>query len=204
MSERKPRKPLIEPGSVLGGGDIMSSVLNNYAERTGTPIAERPAAEAPISHDDTPTKQGAEEVPPTPPAAEVSASDGSEGSVQQASGTASHTTIQPDIQTARYTDSKPAVQQASKPKRVAGAHRPARGADVRSVEDEVRERTDTPKRLCSYRIPEGIDDWLATYVYEHRATKVTKQDLVTEAIGLLIAAKAGARVVAEADTAGED
>lgn len=192
MSERKPRKPLIEPGSVLGGGDIMSSVLNNYAERTGTPI-----------NDEAPTEQGAEEVLPTPPPTEVSASEKSGDSIKQPSGTASHTAIQPVIQTAGHTDIKTDVQQAGKPKRAASSSRSARSAVVRSVEDEVRERTDTPKRLCSYRIPEGIDDWLATYVYEHRATKVTKQDLVTEAIGLLIASKAVGGV-AQADTAGED
>lgn len=204
MSASKPRKPLIEPGSVLGGGpgvDVMSSVLNNYAERTGTPapLTITPAEET------APAQVEPSETPSSP---ENSSPTETPTSIHTAVQPYIHTTVQTPGQPTDKMDGQPAVQSQGKPKRASAANRPTRTSPQKAIEDEVRSRTETPKRLCSYKIPEGIDDWLATYVYEHRAEKVTKQDLVTQAIGLLIVAKCGEREgsdpVATTNTANED
>ena len=164
MSERRPRKPLIEPGSVLGEQpDILSSVLNSYADRTGQPAPFAPE-------------------PTAPPATPSDAAERKPESPEEGQGRAEPNTFEIPV-------SKPASQPVDKPTRTPKA---ARGkADDTDAEGQARSRSETPKRLCSYRIPEGLDDWLEEHAFAHRHAGLKKQDLVAEAIRLLIVAKAG-------------
>lgn len=163
MSERKTRKPLIEPGSVLGSQpDIMSSVLNSYADKTGQPApfaAEPPTATREPVEDSTRVEAEETEAP-------------------------AHPEVVPPSKPA----SKPSSQLADKPARQQKSPR-GKAKDV-DAEEEARIRAESPKRLCSYRIPEGLDDWLEEQAFEHRHSGLKKQDLVAQAIQLLIVAKA--------------
>lgn len=167
----------------------MSSVLNNYAERTaGGDPQQSSSAAAPVEDQTTSpaatpetTSVAAEETPVQPDSLSAS---------QQDSGTSS----QPD----RQLVSKSADKPASKPKK---ASRGSRSGGDFTVLRDIEERANTPKRLCSYRIPEGLDDWLEVYAFERRKQGVKKQDLVAEAIGLLIASKEGASIL---EASGED
>lgn len=162
MSERKPkeRKPLFQPGSVLGGEtDILGSVLTSYAQSTGQP--------APVLRQEEPSPLAADAETPVEREEEPSAA------------------AERPEPTARSTE--PARQPADKPARQPRASRPKKSA---SAEEDAQNRAQTPKRLCSYRIPEGLDDWLEEYAFQHRHTGMKKQDLVAQAIQLLIVSRA--------------
>ena len=172
MSERKARKPLIERGSVLGEQpDILSSVLNAYADKTGQAAPFAAAAEPTPETTHDPEERAREETTEEARARE---------------------TLEPKVllenpERRQGADvSKTARQPADKPARPSRQTRPKKGGDA---QEEAARRAETPKRLCSYRIPEALDDWLEEHAFEHRRQGLTKQDLVAQAIQLLIVAK---------------
>ena len=181
MSERKPakeRKPLIAPGSVLGDSpDIFANVMSSYAESTGQPApVVRQEDQATNTPPESPTQ--AEEGTPI---SEVHQDEPQREQSREAA---------PQAPEPRRR-SEPTSQPADKPARQQKA--PAvrsskRGAPV-DAEEEAKVRAATPKRLCSYRVPEGLDDWLEEQAFEHRHTGLKKQDLIAQAIQLLIMAK---------------
>lgn len=196
--ERKERRPLIERGSVLGeGSDIMSAVLNGYADRTGqeAPFKETEIGDIQTSrHPDVKASRHQGDQPASQPSGRL------------------------DSLTSRHRDNKSKEEEATtappgggqeepraKSPRAAKPKTPSKAspADVRSdartdpvtnskaeAEADVRRRAESPRRLCSYRIPEGLDDWLEEFAFAHRHSGLKKLDLVAEAIGLLIVVKA--------------
>lgn len=176
MSERKPkeRKPLFNPGSVLGGGtDILSSVLNNYAESTGQP--------APILRQEEPAPPAEFETDPT----EEPQAEEPEPVVEEAPKRPERRAGEIAISTRSV--SKTASQPADKPARQPKTSKPKK---AESAKEEADRRAQSPLKLCSFRIPEGLDHWLEEQAFEHRHDGLKKQDLVAQAIQLLIMSKA--------------
>ena len=179
MSERKApkeRKPLIAPGSVLGESpDIFANVMSSYAESTGQP--------APVVRGE----DEAAEAEPGAPVEDEEAALLSDAHEEQPTQAAEPAPSSPEPRRRTETARQPADKSARQPK--APAVRSPKKASATDAEDEAKVRAATPKRLCSYRVPEGLDDWLEEQAFEHRHTGLKKQDLIAQAIQLLIVAK---------------
>lgn len=61
-----------------------------------------------------------------------------------------------------------------------------------SLRQRVAEMAESRHVVISLRCPEALNDWLDEYAHAHRKQGVKKQDLIAEAIGLLILKKEGA------------
>ncbi len=54
------------------------------------------------------------------------------------------------------------------------------------LEGRIKELASTPSVVVSLRMPEGLNDWLDDYAHAHRKEKVKKQDLISQAVQLLV------------------
>lgn len=88
-------------------------------------------------------------------------------------------TSKQDNNTAGQLVDKPAKQQKA-----------PKAKKTTTAKEQAAQMADSPKRLCSYRIPEELDNWMEEYAFRHRHVGLKKQDLVAEAIQLLIVSKA--------------
>ena len=61
-----------------------------------------------------------------------------------------------------------------------------------TLKQRVAEMATTRHVVISLRCPEAINDWLDEYAHAHRKEGVKKQDLVAEALAMLILKKEGA------------
>ncbi len=57
----------------------------------------------------------------------------------------------------------------------------------------AQELARTPTRTVTLRLPDGLNGWLDAYVHSSWPTRIRKQELLVEAMQLLIARRGGAR-----------
>lgn len=69
------------------------------------------------------------------------------------------------------------------------SHKPAQQRSKKGSEDYVKELASSRMAVVTLRLPEGLNDWLDEYAHQHRKEGVKKQDLISEAIQLLVMAK---------------
>ncbi len=82
--------------------------------------------------------------------------------------------------TSNITSKKASQQETKKP------------TQQRSKKDQkqyAQELASTPMAVITLRLPEGLNDWLDDYAHAHRKQGVKKQDLISEAVQLLVVAK---------------
>lgn len=80
------------------------------------------------------------------------------------------------------SDGLRAIQATRKPAARVTTRAEGRTAIPKAVRDHAESLAKTTAKNVSYKIPGGIDEWLAIYQFRHRAEKVLKQDLIALAL----------------------
>jgi hypothetical protein len=156
---------------ILGGADILSNVISNDRERFGR--EEHLESDNTITHPDNNTSHTV---------------------IQQYDN---NTIMQPDTQTDKQSDMSETMGvekhpvQARKQKTTPSVEHPG----FTSIKERAKlaaQMTDGPTTTITLRIPAQMNEWLDEYVHRAWPKKIKKQDLVIEALQMLIARRLAA------------
>ena len=159
-----------------GLDDILANVVRGDRERSGRAPHTPPPAPVP---DPAPTEEPAADPDPVLPPVDNNYDNNTSHSTD---GHYDNNTI---TQTKKRVVSRrpSAAQRGATP----GTPSPRSKSLLTTRREEAQELAATPTTTVTLRIPQGLNEWLDEYVHRSWPTRVRKQELVVEALQLLIA-----------------
>lgn len=154
-----PRKPLIEPGSVLPPSDTLTRIIERDRANSGR-LNQASTSE----EESSPEKQAAHIT------SNITAHEGFNKASNNTAHKATQVTSKEETHTARHQATKTAIKVSAK-------------EVARKRAQELAASRPMPITL---RLPEGLNDWLDDYAHAHRKEGVKKQDLIARAVQLLV------------------
>lgn len=186
----------ILPGG--SGSDLLGQVVANDRKRGGrqaheqppeTPLQEHALSELPAAE----TTGAAEVAPTTPPDAEAKREPSDV--LPEPAPVDNQTNTQADTYTRTQTDMQAAAPASAPRKSTEGKRSSPRagtpssdaGALLATRREEAARMASSSTVTITFRIPHELNDWLDAYVHSSWPKRVRKQELVAEALRLLIA-----------------